>query len=181
MKSISAGTFQRFIGFPVQSFMPRGTLAEDLDGIRVQRTTVADLVDKTCQDRFFDGSMGESKTKILYYAVCEDSTILPPPNATFSFGSNYANSQSGEGEGVTLGDAWGEELGKIKYVVEYRRECDDWPGKKIINEMVITLHLVRDVDEERIRRIRRRSEDALRKSDATTILRVATALGVKLD
>jgi len=182
MKCISVKTFEKFTGLSAKQFLPYDVGVEHLDEILVERITLADLVSKVAQDHYFDGSLGVTKSINNFHAICEDGTILPSPDPEYSFGSNYAHSKREEREGVALGDAWGEHLNHVKYVVEYVRDLNDWSGGEVTNEMRLTLFLVREDDEKRVKRIRRRVEDTLRKSgDPTIILRLATILGVKLD
>jgi len=112
----------------------------------------------------------------------ENGEVLDSPPPDYRHGSNYGYSTVEEGEGVPLGEAWGDQLSDIRYVIEYFRDLNNWEGTHDYrNERLLVLYLVRDDDKERISKIRRRSEDALRKSDATLVLRIASILGVKLD
>jgi len=181
MKTITASTFERFTGKGIEGFLPEGVNVNDVYEIRVEPTKLSDLMDKVPQDYSHDGSMGQSRGLVLYFGICEDGEILPSPAPDYRSSSNYAHTQTVEEDGIAIGEAWGEELNKIKYVVEYNRDLDDWEGGHLTDERFILLHLVRQDDEERIKKIRRRCEDALRKSDSTTILRIATIMGVKLD
>lgn len=175
------GAFEKFVGKEIKNFLPKDVEAENLTGLIVKITKLSDLVNKIPKDINHDGCMGASVEKIDYFGLLKDGNVLPSPEPYFLSTSNEAHSQDLEWEGTVLGDAWGEALDDIKYVVEYNRQLNDWPCGDYVNERCVILHLVRQDDEERIKKIRRRSEDLLRKSDPTMILRIASILKVKLD
>ena len=182
MRAISAKTFERFTGKEIEQFLPNEVKVEDVHEIRVEVARLTDLVGLKAQDYGHDGSMGETRKLVLYYGICDDGSVLGSPEPDYYFGSNYAYTQTVESDGIPLGVAWGDDLNKVRYVVEYNRDLDDWEGgHNYSNDRICTLYLIREDDGERIKKIRRRCEDALRKSDATTVLRISAILNVKLE
>lgn len=182
MKTITQNTFVKFTGQEIQNFLPEEANPSALQEIQVRTTKLSDLIGQKARDNSWTGSCGEDMEVNLFFAILQNGEVLGSPPPDFRQGSNYAYSTTYEGEGIPLGEAWGEKLSEIRYVAEYLRDYNDWEGSSDYrNERILILHLVRDDDEERIKKIRRRTEDALRKSDPTTILRIASILGVKIN
>lgn len=182
MKSISLSTFVRFTGQQIESFLPKGVNPSALQEIQVRITKLSDLIGRKAQENSWNGSCGESLELNMFFAILENGKVLDSPPPDYRQGSNYAYSTTEEGDGTPLGEAWGNDISRVRYVVEYYRDFNDWEGTHDYrNERILVLHIVRDDDEERIRRIRRRAEDALRKSNPTQVLRIASILEVKLD
>ncbi len=182
MKTITLNTFEKFSGQEIENFLPEGVNPSSLQEIQVRTTKLSDLVSRKAKNNSWDGSCGESLELNMLFAILEDGEILDSPPPDYRQGSNYAYSTTYEGEGIPLGDAWGEYLNEIKYVVEYFRDYNNWEGTSDYrDERILILHLIREDDKDQIKKIRRRVEDALRKSDPTQILRIASILGVKLN
>lgn len=125
------------------------------------------------------GSLGDSIDFCHFLLVYPTDIIQIPYNETHR--SNYAHDQEWEDEdGITIREAI-EKYGLPLALLQVEHELEDWPGSEYINEWNFILYKVSSFDDEKIKKIRRRVEDRLRKSSTEDILRIAIALNVKID
>ena len=182
MRTISAGTFEKFTGKSLDQFLPITVKKDDIEEVEVEISSLASLVVMKADFYHNDGSLGVTHNFTHYHGICEGGTVLSSPEPNFYSSSSEAHSRTVKHDGVAIGEAWANDLEKLKFVVKYESNYDNWEGgHNFINCHSVTLFLLRNDDKERISKIRRRCEDALRKSDATTVLRIASILGVKFD
>jgi len=102
-----------------------------------------------------------------------------PVRASYSWRSTDRHEPDVERQGETVAEAIARLRSPIMGVAVYSRVHDDFHPSD--NGEGWTLYLPEPVKDDRLRKIRRRVEDRLRKAPAETILAVAALLEVKLD
>ncbi|MDD5294399.1 MAG: hypothetical protein PHP21_00520 [Patescibacteria group bacterium] len=170
------------MGKKVQDFLPEGVSGIPTE-VRIKVTLLSQLTGTTPTDYYCSGGLGETEIVFSFTAVLNDGELLESPLPQYTRESTQAHSSTIAKPGVSLGEAWGEKLGEIKYIVEYHRDFCEWEGgSSNCDEEYIVLYIVREDGKERISKIRRRIEDALRKcDDPMVILRLGAMLGVKFE
>ena len=124
------------------------------------------------------GSLGDSVDFCHFLLIYPEDIIQVAYNEIHR--SNYAHDQEWEDEdGITIKEAI-EKHGLPVAILQVEHELEDWPGSEYVNEWNFILYKVSSVNE-KIKKIRRRVEDRLRKSSTEDILRIAIALDVKID
>ena len=179
MKTIRRETFEKFTGTSLRQFLDSEEKVKEVEAIRVEVTPLSNLFALRCKIESHGGSLGSSELCRLYWAITEDGEVLTPPREDSHSGDNTSHVQDVNSEGINLGEGW-ENISHIKYVVEYVSDYESWEGGSLTDDCFIVLHLVRDDDKDRIKKIRRRTEDALRKAGATEVLRIAALLDVNM-
>jgi hypothetical protein len=177
MNTISAGTFEKFIGKEIANFLPGGVKAEDVHEIHVCVSIITDLLVNVPRDESYGGSMGETRLLQKFFAVKMDGSVLDSPAPTGYSDSCTAHTQRQEFEGVPLGIAWEEHLSEIRFAVEYYSDLNDWEGgSEYRNVRTLTLHLIRQDEAARVEYLRWLVEQVIKKVDPTSVLRVAAVL-----
>jgi len=157
-----------------------GNAIKDSSNIELYETTLDKCLNWVGDSYYHDGSMGVSEEYRIYTLICDDGDVIQVPYS-YHWSSNYAHSQTRDEDAEgTLKDVLPLQ-GKVIAIFEDWKEINDWPGQEYINEGGYKLYLLRPIPEEKIRKIRRRCEDVLRKSNPQTVLGVAHFLGVRLD
>jgi len=125
------------------------------------------------------GSLGDSVDFCHFLLIYSEDIIQIPYNEIHR--SNYAHDQEWEDkDGITIKEAI-EKDGFPLAILQVEHELEDWPGSEYVNEWNFILYKISSFDNEKIKKIRRRVEDRLRKSSTEDILRTAIALDVKID
>lgn len=180
-KGISAETFERLVGFQISNFLPEHLSHFDVENIEVKFTPVVNLMERKCLHAHSDGADAKCHQRTCYFGVHEIGEVIVAPPPEYKPYNPDPHFRTEKREGAALGVAWRWLFDDLKCVVEYRSNVTEWKeAQETVYEFTITLHILQQKDKDRVAQIRRRTEDALRKSDPTTILRVAEILGVNL-
>jgi hypothetical protein len=127
------------------------------------------------------GSLGQDETSRLVFILTTDNVWHKIPS---EFESECFHDHQGRhsGTGMTVAEflsAKGISSDEIEAVVLSRVDYRDWQGQDEMDEREVLVYPSRPID---TKKIRRRVEDALRKTnDESVILSLAVRLGVKID
>jgi len=181
MRTITPEIFSKFVGWDVDRFCS-GTKKRGLDRIEVKISRMSELVGRQARMYLKDGSMGSTSYREDYFLIFRSGQIMLAPKASYHQSSNYAHSDTVEEDGVTLGDGWDQvSWDNARFIIQFVSNYDCWEGSRQEDEVYLIVHIIREDDVELVRKIRRRCEDALRKSDPTTIIKIASILEVGMN
>lgn len=134
------------------------------------------LWDSTFESRYHDGSCGVTDRKTSAFAVMADG--LKEIAVSDIWDSNYAYSQRSEKLAPTLREQLSDSIGSVVAIIAAGSVVEDWSGQKYEKYSWAVFWPVKLPD---MAKIRRRVEDALRKSATEAdMLEIAARLGCKL-
>lgn len=171
MRKTSKKVIEQFLGV---------NLPGEWDTCEVSKGTMSQFLGTVPSYDFHDGSMGVSEDWEGYFAILRSGKILSSEDEG-SVSSNYAHSETVRRVAAPLGRQWAESLGEIRAVLHIALTISNWSGQEQKDEREVFLTLIQAEDLERVKKIRRRVEDHLRKSSSTEVLAVAGLLGVSVE
>jgi hypothetical protein len=128
-----------------------------------------------------DGSMGFEQSSEEVFLLLNDGS-WHEVTSNYYYESNYAHTPTIDEPGLSVADyisAKGIKTTDIEAVVLHKVEFSDWSGQEKEDEKKTTVYPVKIID---VKKIRRRVEDALRKTNSeSTVLNLAVRLGCKID
>jgi hypothetical protein len=127
------------------------------------------------------GSLGQDETSRLVFILTTDNVwhSVPVEGESESFHDHQGKHS---GDGMSVADYISEKgisSSEIDAVIVDRIDYRDWQGQDLMDEREVSVYPSHPID---IKKIRRRVEDALRKTtDESVILSLAVRLGCKID
>lgn len=178
MKELSKESWERLSGCSTEEILEASGADGPCDAFYVADMPLRDAVRTFPCNHYHDGSMGLSKEIKMVFALTSAGKLLHfDGREEASWRSNYAYSQPSKQSGSPASWDWV----KVRALIVYDRDIDDWPGRESIDSRTLTYFRVAQLSEGATKTLRRRIEDALRKRVAPEVLlKLGADLDVKL-